>query len=122
MNQQNINILPIEESAEILRVIGHVSRLKIMQVLAGNELPVGEIERRADIPQPALSQQLATLRKTDLVSTRKDGKQVYYEINNERLSAICSTLGWMNIGGETQLSGPARSDKLGSAATFAIMK
>ena len=79
---------PIEE----LKALAHPLRFRILQSLADGERNVGEIETETDIGQPALSQQLAVLRKAGLVSTRKEAKLVFYEINAATLGTVQSAL------------------------------
>ncbi|HNW18746.1 MAG TPA: metalloregulator ArsR/SmtB family transcription factor, partial [Sphingorhabdus lacus] len=50
------------------------------------ERTVGGIETATGIGQPALSQQLAELRRSEMVKTRKEAKQVYYDLADENVS------------------------------------
>jgi DNA-binding transcriptional ArsR family regulator len=77
---------------EELKAIAHPLRLRILQVLRGTELNVGEIDNAAGIGQPALSQQLGVLRKAGLVETRKDAKLVYYRLASDRLSTVVDAI------------------------------
>jgi len=43
--------------------------------------------------QPALSQQLAALRRADVVDTRRDGKQIFYRLSNETVAACVNNIG-----------------------------
>jgi DNA-binding transcriptional ArsR family regulator len=60
--------------------------------LAKQELNVSQIEQITQITQPTLSQQLMMLRKSDVVSTRRDGKQIFYSIKDEKLVQVLQTL------------------------------
>lgn len=77
---------------EALKAIAHPLRFRILRALSGGERNVGEIEAVSGITQPALSQQLATLRKADLVFTRRDAKQVYYAIDPAALADVQQAL------------------------------
>jgi DNA-binding transcriptional ArsR family regulator len=79
---------PIEE----LKAIAHPLRFRILEVLGEGELSVGEIDRAADIGQPALSQQLGVLRKAGLVETRKEAKLVYYSLASEPIARLAKAL------------------------------
>ncbi|MFW5634760.1 MAG: ArsR/SmtB family transcription factor, partial [Erythrobacter sp.] len=79
---------PIEE----LKAIAHPLRFRILEVLSGSELSVGEIDQAADIGQPALSQQLGVLRKAGLVETRKEAKLVYYSLAADRIGTLAAAL------------------------------
>ncbi|CAG2156686.1 unnamed protein product [Oppiella nova] len=69
----------------ILKSLANTDRLLILCHLAQEELNVSQIEEKTQINQPTLSQQLMMLRKSDVVSTRRDGKQIYYSIKDQKL-------------------------------------
>jgi len=81
-----------EAAIETLKAIAHPLRHRILATLADGEHNVGEIEEASGITQPALSQQLAILRKAELVSTRREAKQIYYAIAQDRLSEALDAL------------------------------
>ncbi len=117
----------LDEMAGLLKVMGHSVRLKIVSALASSEYSVGELEKHSGTLQPALSQQLAILRKSDLVCTRRESKQIYYSLNQARIAEICDALGSMHKrsahGGVSEPNGAQakleRRQKLGSGASFA---
>ncbi len=78
--------------AEKLRVFAQPQRLMILSCLLRGERTVGEIGEVTGISQPALSQQLAALRRAELVSTRKDAKQVWYALADEGVMTCVSTM------------------------------
>lgn len=67
-------------AAEKLRRFAQSQRLMILSLLLQGEKSVSEIDAATAIGQPALSQQLAELRKAELVTTRRQAKQVYYSL------------------------------------------
>lgn len=71
-----------------LKAMAHESRLLILCLLANGEKSVLELEQRLSLRQPAVSQQLARLRADNLVTTRRDGKTVYYALGNEQVRSI----------------------------------
>jgi len=71
-----------------LKVFAQPQRLMILSCLLRGERNVGEIDEATSIGQPALSQQLAALRRADLVRTRKEAKQVWYALADENV-ALC---------------------------------
>lgn len=78
---------PLADAAcEKLRVYAQPQRLMILSCLLHGERTVGGIESATGIGQPALSQQLAELRRADMVKTRKQAKQVYYDLADEKIS------------------------------------
>lgn len=104
---------------EALKAIAHPLRLKILNALRGTERNVGEIEEVTEIGQPALSQQLAVLRKAALVETRKDAKLVYYRLSEAQLSMLADVLD--GLANRTRQSTPARRATTAGAANFARM-
>jgi ArsR family transcriptional regulator len=78
--------------AALLRSLGNEDRLLLLCQMAEGELSVGELEARLDIRQPTLSQQLAVLRKEGLVTTRRDGKRIFYRIADANLLVLLETL------------------------------
>jgi DNA-binding transcriptional ArsR family regulator len=74
--------------ADKLKVYAQPQRLMILSCLLRGERNVAEIGEVTGIGQPALSQQLAELRRAELVSTRKEAKQVWYALANASVE-IC---------------------------------
>lgn len=70
----------VDYVAQQLKVLSNPDRLKILCVLKDGEICVQQIESLTNIQQPTLSQQLTLLRKANLVTTRREGKQIYYSI------------------------------------------
>ena len=75
-----------------LKSIANTDRLLILCHLVHEELNVSQIEEKTHIMQPTLSQQLMILRKSDVVNTRRDGKQIFYSIKDQQLTIILNTL------------------------------
>ena len=69
-----------EKAVEKLRIYSQPQRLMILSYLQAGEMTVGEIDAATGIGQPALSQQLAELRRGRLVATRRASKQVFYRL------------------------------------------
>lgn len=72
-----------DAAAERLRIYAQPQRLMILSFLATGEHTVSEIEAATGITQPALSQQLAELRRADVVAARREAKSVYYRLASE---------------------------------------
>lgn len=72
-------------AAEKIKIFAQPQRLMILSCLLRGERNVGEIADVTGIGQPALSQQLAELRRADLVQTRKEAKQVWYMLSDENV-------------------------------------
>lgn len=100
----------LEELAELLRVLGHTARLTILLSLTGGERSVSDIADTTGLVQPALSQQLALLRKVSLVSTRREAKQIFYAIDPaviELVRDLLNQLAPVGRNGEGDVPDPA---------------
>lgn len=71
-----------EAAAERLRIYAQPQRLMILSFLTTGEHTVSEIEEATGVTQPALSQQLAELRRADIVAARREAKNVYYRLSS----------------------------------------
>ena len=76
----------------ILKVLSNPDRLKILCTLLADELNVQQIELATHIEQPTMSQQLTVLRKANLVSTRRSGKQIFYRMHDPKILQLIQTL------------------------------
>ena len=74
--------------ADLYKMFGDTSRLKIMMTLLEEEKSVGEIVEAVDMTQSAVSHQLGILRKAKLVRTRREGKQIFYAPDDEHIETI----------------------------------
>lgn len=86
------------EVAELLRTLSHPARLMLACTLAEGEYSVGELEEALGIHQPTLSQQLGVLRDEGLVSTRRQGKYVYYQLASFEVNQVMKTLSSLYCG------------------------
>lgn len=77
-----------EAAAGYLKTLAHGGRLMILCHLSGGEKSVGELETLLDLRQAAVSQMLARLRDEGFVSTRRDGKAIYYSLKDERTAEV----------------------------------
>ncbi|TCB55215.1 ArsR/SmtB family transcription factor [Acinetobacter terrae] len=87
-----IDFSQVDLVSDCLKVLSNPDRLKILCVLVEGELNVQQIELRTNIQQPTLSQQLTVLRKADMVSTRREGKQIFYQVTDPKVLTLMQTL------------------------------
>ena len=80
------------ELAELFKVFGDSTRVKILYVLLEKEMNVTEIAESLKMTQPAISQQLRVLKTNGLVRYRREGKSLIYSLSDEHVSII------LNIG------------------------
>jgi DNA-binding transcriptional ArsR family regulator len=67
-----------QQAADMLKQLGNVNRLMILCALVGGERSVGELHSMTNLSQSALSQHLASLRKAQLVQTRRQAQTIFY--------------------------------------------
>jgi len=80
------------EAVSALKVLANTDRLLLLCQLSQGAMCVSELEQALDIRQPTLSQQLSVLRHQAVVSTRREGKNIYYSVVDERLLEMLSVL------------------------------
>ena len=91
-------IAKARRATDMLKSLSHEGRLLILCLLSDGEKSVSEIEELMDMPQAAVSQQLARLRLDGLVTSRRDGRSIYYSIASEDASRLIETLHHMLSG------------------------
>jgi ArsR family transcriptional regulator len=84
--------LAAARACALLKTLGNADRLLLLCQLSQDELCVSELESVLGIRQPTLSQQLGVLREEKLVSTRREGKQVYYKLASKEAMAVMHVL------------------------------
>jgi len=77
-----------QTAPDFLKAISHEGRLMILCSLAHGERSVTDIERLLASRQAAVSQQLSRLRQEGLVTARRDGKQIFYRLTDDRARNI----------------------------------
>ncbi|MCB8837207.1 helix-turn-helix transcriptional regulator [Aurantimonas sp. VKM B-3413] len=81
-----------KKASDLLKAMSHETRLVILCLLSEGERSVGEIEDILSMPQAAVSQQLARLRFDRLVTTRREGRTIYYSLANDQVTSLIGTL------------------------------
>ena len=79
-------------AAAFLKALSHEGRLMILCHLSGGEKTVTDLEQRLASRQAAVSQQLARLRLEGMVSTRREGKAIFYALHDPRVRDLLRML------------------------------
>jgi len=87
-----------EIATEKLKIFAQPQRLMILSALLESEKSVGQIEDVTGIGQPVLSQQLAVLRRADMVRTRREARHIYYDLADEHMRLCISCMQAMLTG------------------------
>lgn len=93
-NPEDFEILveQARRASDLLKALSHETRLLILCLLADGEKSVSELEQILTMPQAAVSQQLARLRFDRLVTTRREGRMIYYALADTEVSRIIGAL------------------------------
>lgn len=87
---------------EFCRVLADETRQRILELLRQREMCVGEIAAVFAVSQPTISHHLSILRQFGLVTRRKEGQQIYYTLNRDRVAECCGRLvARFDVGAET---------------------
>ncbi len=76
--------------SKYFKAFGDQTRLKILALLSSGEMTVGEIVTEIGLSQPTISRHLAILREAEVVVDRREGQQVFYNLNKNSVRNCCS--------------------------------
>lgn len=74
--------------AELFKIFGDSTRIKIINILLEEELCVNDISKKINVTQSAVSHQLRILKSSKLVKYRKDANMIYYSLDDEHIKKI----------------------------------
>ncbi|WP_377842236.1 ArsR/SmtB family transcription factor [Bosea sp. UC22_33] len=94
-------------ASDFLKALSHENRLLLLCLLAERERTVTELENLLSLRQPMVSQQLARLRLDRLVTTRRDGKAMYYSLANDDVRRVISVIYDIFCGAGSSESSPS---------------
>ena len=80
------------DTAKILKAISDPKRLRIVDMLSCGELCACKILEAFHITQPTLSHDMRVLIESGIVNDRREGKNIFYSLDQERLAAFQNTL------------------------------
>ena len=80
------------KASRLLKTLANPDRLLLLCQLTQGEHCVGEMQALVGVLQPTLSQQLGVLRQEGLVTTRREGKQIFYSIASQDALAVMQVL------------------------------
>jgi DNA-binding transcriptional ArsR family regulator len=100
-----------QSAADFLKMMASAPRLLLMCLVLDNERSVGELAEKTGMRMPTVSQQLALLRAQGLVTTRREGTTIYYQLASEPVRDIMSVL-YKNFCADAELPGPKQLEPL----------
>ena len=78
----------IIDLAELYKIFGESTRIKIINILIDNELCVNQISEKTNVSQSAISHQLRILKSSKLVKYRKEGNSIFYSLADDHVEKI----------------------------------
>ena len=81
--------LVFESAAELFGLLATPIRLKIISAVCNGERNVSELLAQIETTQPNMSQHLSTLYRAGILSKRRDGTQIYYRLQSEKVAMLC---------------------------------
>lgn len=96
INQENVDaverdLIPedqIVDISEIFKLLGDPSRMRIVAALRIKELCVGDLSALMEISMSGVSHQLRLLKNSRIVKTRREGKMVYYSLDDSHIEEL----------------------------------
>lgn len=85
---ENVDEVKLYDLAELFKVFGDSTRIRILTVLFEEEMCVCDIAEALGMNQSAVSHQLRVLKTAKLIKNRKDGKQVFYSLADDHVRTI----------------------------------
>ena len=87
-NSSILNKHTATQVAELFRAFSDTSRVRILSALLSQELNVGTLASMVGVSESAVSHHMRGLRQMRMVSGRREGKEVYYRIEDEHIIAL----------------------------------
>ena len=88
LEEKKLNDDVVYELSETFKVLGDPTRIKILHALNEKELCVCDLSELLDMSSSAISHQLRVLRNNKLVKHRKEGRSVYYSLDDEHVMCL----------------------------------
>ena len=106
---------------EVFQALSHPVRLEICLLLIARDYSVGELCEILDLKQYAVSQQLAVLRKAEIVETQRDARHVIYFLSNDKVRRILR-VSIANLARPNEQADVAEIDRKQQAGAFARIR
>ncbi len=89
MSKEREEDVVFESAAELFGLLSTPVRLKIISAVCNGERNVSDLLAQIDTTQPNMSQHLATLYRAGVLGRRREGTQIYYRLQSERVAMLC---------------------------------
>lgn len=81
-----------EMEVRICKAFANATRLRMLDLLSKDELTVSDIQAKLGLPAPNVSQHLTILKAAGVVTTRREGKQIFCKLTMPEVSQACSLI------------------------------
>lgn len=88
MSLESIQEDSVHELADIFRLLGDPSRLKIVIACSGGKISVGDVAEKIKLSQPLVSHHLRLLKAARLLRHEKQGKQAFYMLSDDHIRCV----------------------------------
>jgi ArsR family transcriptional regulator, lead/cadmium/zinc/bismuth-responsive transcriptional repressor len=95
----------LARASRVIRVVGHPLRLRLLELLEGDERNVTDLVQATGLAQATVSQQLKILRAEGVVGDRREGARVFYRITEPKVSRILDCIRECDLAELSGLSG-----------------
>lgn len=83
----------LEKTAEVLKVMAHPIRLKIIKNLIDNgPCNVGSLQEKFNIPQPTVSSHLGKLKRAGVLNSDRNGTEIFYKVDNKFIISLAKII------------------------------
>jgi ArsR family transcriptional regulator len=77
---------------EVFKALSDPTRREILRLLAGGEKSAGELAEKFDMTKPSMSHHFSVLKEADLITSRREGQQIFYAVNT---TVVQDMLRWL---------------------------
>ena len=88
---KNVNLDTLFELSEFFKFFGDTTRIRIIHLMLSGELSVNEIAEKLNLEQSVVSHQLRILRTANLVKPRREGRKMFYSLDDDHIGLIFNT-------------------------------
>lgn len=82
----------MEIDIDVLKALADETRLDILKLLGNKELNVNQIAQNSKVSRPTISHHLQIMKRARILESRKEGKEIFYSINNYVLNSLAQSI------------------------------
>ncbi len=90
---------------EVFKALSDPTRREVLRLLSHGERTAGDLAERFDMSKPSMSHHFSVLKEADLISSRRDGQQIYYSLNTTVVEDIVTRI-WDLLGSDREKGAP----------------